>query len=322
MELGTVLPDKQYRQSNKPGLFSGRSSYPHTHRNIQQVLATSTNPKFVANMLTAPTIVQQIYVNKIITVNMKPTELIVNVPDEMATEIPRNLLNFPTTGNQTLTALNINKKKWKPQQAVLFFDTVANGLDEPDDLSEYVLQGFTCSRVQTFNKTKIKRLIRACRHRAGRRKVVLKETQLTCMWNNIKDESPQDFDNYPSDMLLYYSYTNIQQTNCRSYFNETGRADFSVLSSTLDGRKVDLLNNAKKCLNIEGTQLSRDNVEVLGNMACTLDDNYIRSSDSYILEKLKNGNDFSDLQINAMETVICSGNTTYGYVTLLISELC
>uniref|UniRef100_A0A4W5L6A4 Uncharacterized protein n=1 Tax=Hucho hucho TaxID=62062 RepID=A0A4W5L6A4_9TELE len=136
--------------------------------------------------------------------------------------------------------------------------------------------------------------------------------QLTCMWNNIKDESPQDFDNYPSDMLLYYSYTNIQQTNCRSYFNETGRADFSVLSSTLDGRKVDLLNNAKKCLNIEGTQLSRDNVEVLGNMACTLDDNYIRSSDSYILEKLKNGNDFSDLQINAMETVICSGNTTYG----------
>lgn len=28
--------------------------------------------------------------------------------------------------------------------------------------------------------------------------------QLTCMWNNIKGESPQDFDNYPSDMLLYY----------------------------------------------------------------------------------------------------------------------
>ncbi|XP_020349026.1 uncharacterized protein mslna [Oncorhynchus kisutch] len=278
----------------------------------QQVLTTSTNPKFVTNMLTAPTIVQQIYVNKIITVDMKPTELIVNVPDEMATEIPRNLLNFPTTGNQTLTALNINKKKWKPQQAVLFFDTVANGLDEPDDLSEYVLQGFTCSRVQTFKKTKTQRLIRACRRRDGRRKVVLKETQLTCMWNNIKGESPQDFVNYPSDMLLYYSYTNIQQTNCRSYFIETGRADFSVLSSTLDGRKVDLLNNAKKCLNIKGTQLSRDNLEVLGNMACTLDENYIQSSDSYILEKLKNCNDFSDQQITAMETVICSGNTTYG----------
>ncbi|XP_023868322.2 mesothelin-like protein [Salvelinus sp. IW2-2015] len=84
-------------------------------------------------------------------------------------------------------------------------------------------------------KQKIKPLIRACRRRAGRRKVVLKETQLTCMWNNIKGESPQDFDNYPSDMLLYYSYTNIQQTDCRSYFIETGRADFSVLSSTLDG---------------------------------------------------------------------------------------
>ncbi|XP_029583600.1 mesothelin-like protein [Salmo trutta] len=108
------------------------------------------------------------------------------------------------------------------------------------------------------------------------------------MWNNIKGESPQGFDNYPSDTSLYYSYTNIQQTNCRSYFIETGRADFSVLSSTLDGRKVDLLNNDKKCLNIKGTQLSRDNVEVLGNMACTLDENYIQSSDSYVLEKLKN----------------------------------
>nr|XP_023868322.1 mesothelin-like protein [Salvelinus alpinus] len=47
-------------------------------------------------------------------------------------------------------------------------------------------------------------------------------------------------------------------------------------------------------------------------MACTLDENYIQSSDSYILEKLKNCNDFSDQQIKAMETVICSGNTTYG----------
>ncbi|CAB1341769.1 unnamed protein product [Coregonus sp. 'balchen'] len=278
----------------------------------KQVLTTSANPTFVTNMLTAPKIVQQIYVNKIISDDTAPTQLIVNVPDEMATEIPRNLLNFPTTGNQTLIALNINKKKWKPQQAVLFFDTVANGLDEPDDLSEYVLQGFTCSRVQTFAKTKIKRFIRACRRRVGRRKVVLKETQLTCMWNNVKDESPQDFVNYPSDMLLYYSYTNIQQTNCRSYFTETGRADFSVLSSTLDGRKVELLNNAKKCLNIQGTQLSRDHVEVLGNMACTLDENYIQNSDFYILEKLKNCNDFSDKQITAMENVICSGKTTYG----------
>lgn len=40
--------------------------------------------------------------------------------------------------------------------------------------------------------------------------------------------------------------------------------------------------------NIKGTQLSRDNVEVLGNMACTLDENYIQSSGSYVLEKLKN----------------------------------
>lgn len=213
---------------------------------------------------------------------MKPTELIVNVPDEMATEIPRNLLNFPTTGNQTLTALNINKKNGnlsrycsiqKPCRpstftrlysgehvyytsinvsaplflsvsfigcAVLWYSSKWIGwawwvsvtvfrecwswpiaeqksymyhfhmgrnfyyvLEQKlvmmtfivpvltlmnvlhwfiCSLSEYVLQGFTCSRVQTFTKTKIQRLIGACRRRAGRRKVVLKETQV-----NIKN---------------------------------------------------------------------------------------------------------------------------------------
>ncbi|XP_042163032.1 uncharacterized protein LOC112226049 [Oncorhynchus tshawytscha] len=93
----------------------------------QQVLTTSAYPTFVTNMLTAPTIVQQIYVNKIITVNMKPTELIVNVPDEMATDIPSNLLNFPTTGNQTHCS--------EHQQEKMETSAVANGLDEPHELS-------------------------------------------------------------------------------------------------------------------------------------------------------------------------------------------
>ncbi|CDQ78291.1 unnamed protein product [Oncorhynchus mykiss] len=105
----------------------------------------------------------------------------------------------------------------------------------------------------------------------------------------------------------------MQQTDCRSYFIETGRADFSALHKFLaECLKAVIMTTFDLFQNIKGTQLSRDNVEVLGNMACALDEDYIQSADSYILEKLKNCNDFSDQQITAMETVICSGNTTYG----------
>uniref|UniRef100_A0A8C7FZ90 Uncharacterized protein n=1 Tax=Oncorhynchus kisutch TaxID=8019 RepID=A0A8C7FZ90_ONCKI len=126
--------------------------------------------------------------------------------------------------------------------------------------------------VQTFTKTRIKPLIRACRRRAGRRKVVLKET-------------PTDYERH-------------------KFLAECLKA---VIMMTFD-----LFQN------IKGTQLSRDNVEVLGNMACALDEDYIQSADSYIPEKLKNCNDFSDQQITAMETVICSGNTTYGYSVFIL----
>lgn len=64
---------------------------------------------------------------------------------------------------------------------------------------------------------------------------------------------------------------------------------------------------------IKGVNLSRDDVNVLGNMACTLDPAYIRNSDPFILEKLKPCKDFSDDQVSAVETVLLSGNTQYGY---------
>lgn len=64
---------------------------------------------------------------------------------------------------------------------------------------------------------------------------------------------------------------------------------------------------------ISGVNLSRDDVEVLGNMTCTLDASYIQNADSLILEKLKACKDFSDNQVVAMETLLLSGNTQYGY---------
>lgn len=53
---------------------------------------------------------------------------------------------------------------------------------------------------------------------------------------------------------------------------------------------------------------------VLGNMCCTLDASYIVDSDPSVLEKLKNCPDLTSAQAAAVETLLLSGNTQYGYV--------
>ncbi|XP_023829539.1 mesothelin-like protein [Salvelinus sp. IW2-2015] len=76
-----------------------------------------------------------------------------------------------------------------------------------------------------------------------------------------------------------------------------------------------LLDNAKSCLGISEVSLSKNHVEVLGNMVCTMDGSYIQNSDPFILEKLKNCKDFTDAQVIAMETLLLSGTTQYGKTT-------
>ncbi|KAG9349851.1 hypothetical protein JZ751_026204 [Albula glossodonta] len=276
-----------------------------------ELIVTAQNPAFVANMIQAPKIVQLTYVSKIITVNQDPNVVLQNVPDEMATEIPRSLLDF---SQASVDIEKIVAKTWDQDQAAVFFEKVASGTNDAEILSPSVLQGFTCNGVRAVKPQKIKGLIRACRPRKDRKKVVLKESQLTCMYNLIKDEEPQAFTDYPSDMLLYYSYEKVEKVKCKSYFSAAGEADFTVLSTVLK-KEVSLLNNAKDCLGIEGTSISSGNVEVLGNMCCTLDGSYIENSDATILEKLKNCKDLSDEQITSVEKVLLAGTTQYGDVS-------
>ncbi|XP_036381938.1 mesothelin-like protein [Megalops cyprinoides] len=290
-------------------LVAGVSASTITNIDASQLLQTSKNQVFITNIMTAPQIIQQTFVNQIITVNSQPVTLLENVPDTLATGIPRTYLSG--FSQETVVVEKINRKSWKYEQAVLFFDTVANGFSDPNVISSSVLQGFTCTRVQTFAKVKVKNLIKACR-RGGVNKVVLRESQLTCMYNYIKDDDPGSFLEYPPDMLLYYDYEKVPQGSCRGYFTEIGAANFDVLSESLIDKKITLLDNAKNCLGITGTTISGGNIEVLGNMCCTLDGSYINNSDSLILEKLKNCNDLSDTQIKSIEYVLLAGNTKYG----------
>ncbi|KAI5089688.1 hypothetical protein C0J45_19823 [Silurus meridionalis] len=208
-----------------------------------QLLSLSQNQKFINNILSAPVILQEAYVQQIITVDQ--TKVIENVPDALAMYIPVVLL----TSVSFVDVSFINNKSWSQEQ-------------------------------------------------------------LTCMYNNIKEGSV-NFTDVPSDMLLYYSYDKVQRGNCRSYFTALGRADFSVPSTVLN-KPATLFKNAQDCLGISGMSLTRDHVEVLGNMACTLDSSYIYNSDPVILENLKNCGDLSDSQINSVQSLLLSGNTAYG----------
>ncbi|XP_014830816.1 PREDICTED: uncharacterized protein LOC106909037 [Poecilia mexicana] len=275
-----------------------------------EALRASKNPMLVSNMLEAPKVVQEIFVKKIISVDSSPAKVVQNVPDALATEIPPSLLVF-SEGTANITV--INKKTWTADQSTMFFPTLAEADFDTEQLSPFVLQGFTCGTVKKMTKPKISQLIHACRPRKGRAKVELKEPQLTCMYNLIRGDLSQNFTDYPSDMLLYLDSENVQKANCRSYFSALGATDFSVASSILNkGPKK--FREARDCLGISGVSLSRDNVEVLGNMVCTLDRSDIENSDPLILEKLKACKDLSASQVAAMETLLLSGKTQYGAV--------
>ncbi|XP_028827791.1 uncharacterized protein mslnb isoform X2 [Denticeps clupeoides] len=273
-----------------------------------EILKVSQSAAFVNNIISAPTVVQETFVNKIITVSTNVQSIIANVPDAMAGQVPRSFLQGFSQTSQEITRLN--QKTWTYDQAILFFDVVANGISDASQISSQVMQGFSCTRVETFTGARVKSLIKGCR-RKGSKKVSLVQTQLTCMYNFIKNDNDIiTYSDYPPELLLYYDFSKV--INCQSYFTELGAADFSVLSSAYASRIQDLISNARGCLNITGVNLSATSVGILGNLACVLDGSYIPNSDESILQNLKNCNGFTSKQIAAMETLLLSGTTRYG----------
>ncbi|XP_057188180.1 uncharacterized protein mslnb [Triplophysa rosa] len=272
-----------------------------------ELLTSIQSASFLTHVTSAPVIVQQTIINQIIAVNSSSDVIVTNVPDVMATEIPRiHLVDLSPAVVQSL-----NVKKWKHEQAFLLFETVAASISDADTISFQVLQGFTCTRVQSFNTIQINKLIRGCRRR-GNTTVILQESQLTCMNYYIKNSNPDAFTEYPVDVLLYYDYSLVQSSRCRSYFSALGNANFSVLSSTLSFKRQTLFNNARGCLGVSGLYISREQLDVLGSMCCILSADYIQNSDPHVLEKLKECPDLSEQQISAVETLLLSGNTSYG----------
>ena len=66
---------------------------------------------------------------------------------------------------------------------------------------------------------------------------------------------------------------------------------------------------------ITSTSLTEDNISVMGNMCCILDGSYIQNSDPSILDKLNSCPELTDAQAAAVEALLQSGKTKYGYVS-------
>ncbi|KAF0037099.1 hypothetical protein F2P81_009973 [Scophthalmus maximus] len=79
-----------------------------------QLVAASKDSAFLVYMMSAPQISRQTFVTQIVSLNSNGEAIIENVPDEMATEIPRALLLGFSGDSEVITKLN--QKKWKRQQ--------------------------------------------------------------------------------------------------------------------------------------------------------------------------------------------------------------
>ncbi|CAN9502545.1 unnamed protein product [Ophioblennius macclurei] len=275
-----------------------------------ELLSASSDQAFVSNVLSASAVVQQTFATQIIAADPNPASVVTNIPDALATEIPASLLgSLPENVDISL----INQKTWRSDQAAILYPTLGESEFDAEMLSSSLLSGFSCTTAQSLSKERIRQLVQAARPRKNRANVVFEESQLTCMYNLLNGSLSQSFTDYPPGLLLYFNNNDIETENCRSYFAALGAADFSVASPILN-RASTLFSQARVCLNINGN-LTREQVEDLGSMACTLDSSIIRSANPAILESLQVCSDFSDSQVDAMETLLLSGETQFGQVS-------
>uniref|UniRef100_A0A8C5DNF7 Uncharacterized protein n=1 Tax=Gouania willdenowi TaxID=441366 RepID=A0A8C5DNF7_GOUWI len=209
-------------------------------------------------------------------------------PDALATEIPASQLPF-TEGTVNISVMN--QKTWTSDQASIFFGTLADTDFDLEQLSPSVLHGFTCTSAQNMSTAVI---------------------QLSCRHASVLQVRTSFF-----YQVLFYNFSFFY--NCVSYFSALSVADFSVASQTLQRGSI-LFSEALSCLEKTDFNLSRSNVEVLGNMACTLNASYIENADPLILEKLKVCSSLDDSQVAAMETLLLSGKTQYGNITTWTKE--
>ncbi|XP_068063370.1 mesothelin-like isoform X2 [Anomalospiza imberbis] len=270
------------------------------------ILEATQLPGFAQHVDTLPSALKRTLVEKVSSRVGHPSELVKLIPNALASYIPKSLLVF---GEEKPNVQDLNSKPWTREQAAMFFSDVVKAEPDFSRLSQSVLQGFTCAAASAVGAERFQELAKVMR----KKKVRLGQDQLSCLLKMVALHGiPKDLDSYPQDLLLFLSPSDYAATgNCSQFFINIGKANVDVLPREAP-RRQQLLLEALECLRIPGTQINKENAEILGWLVCDLGGEYIRSSGGSLLKDLSQCGSFLPEQEEAIRDVLSSGNTTFG----------
>ncbi|XP_043945667.1 mucin-4-like [Protopterus annectens] len=261
--------------------------------NADTILQLATNTNFTTIMAEAPEVLKYTFVQKLITITNERLE---SVPDNLADEIPLSkLFNI----NVSL----IYTKKWTVSQAsILFYKVITTSITSMQNfswLSTNLLQGFTCGTAITLTSNQINQLIQVMKVKD----VTLSNSQAKCMARILlQSGSITDISKYPSSVLLYFSLSNafISSLNCTQYVILVGNADAGLLINDALQTQI-VLQYAKQCLGISGSNIAKQKLQILNNLVCGFNGTEIAQSDLYILTLLQNCISYTTVQVVAIQ---------------------
>ncbi|XP_053848254.1 mesothelin-like [Vidua macroura] len=270
------------------------------------VLEALQLPGFARHVAALPPALKRSLVEKVSSRVGRPAELVKLIPNALVSYIPKSLLVF---GEEEPNVQDLNSKPWSREQAAMFFSDVVKAEPDFSRLSQSVLQGFTCAAASAVGAERFQELAKVMR----KKKVRLGQDQLSCLLKMVTLHGiPKDWDSYPQDLLLFLSPSDYAATgNCSQFFTNIGKANVDVLPREAPQRQQ-LLLEALECLRIPGTQINKENAEILGWLVCDLGGEYIRSSGGSLLKDLSQCGSFLPEQEEAIRDVLSSGNTTFG----------
>uniref|UniRef100_A0A4X2LGI7 Mesothelin n=2 Tax=Vombatus ursinus TaxID=29139 RepID=A0A4X2LGI7_VOMUR len=272
------------------------------------VLEAVKDPEFAQHLTHIPPILKTAFVEQVALAVPSPIALVQAMPDTLANAIPSEMLAFSPDDLPRFD--DLNSQRWTQVQAAMFFDKVVKNVSDFNSLSPYILHGFTCASASSLDMEQVRHLAKVME----RKNVSLGAEQLSCLAKRVTEDGiPEDLDSYPRDMLLFLSPSAYTRTgDCKNFFIRVGESNQDVLQKDSPLRSR-LLSEALTCLGISGTQVSEEDIRILGWLACDLPGRYINSSAEVLLPRLEQcGGPFSPDQKEAVNLALRSSNSPYG----------
>lgn len=196
------------------------------------------------------------------------------------------------------------------QQAAVLLNPVLANKGDLASLDSSFLHDFACTEVSGMSTERAQELAVAVRQE----NVTLRVDQLHCLALRLSEHLvPKNLDIFPLDMLPFFNpdlFTGSQA--CTQFFSGIAKANVDVLPRGSPERRR-LLLAALTCQGVQGSQVSEDNVQALGGLACDLPGRIVVSSASVVLPRLAAcPGPLDQDQQEAAKAALQSGGPPYG----------